>query len=59
MKNGTQQGVGFFDIDEDALFGAYWFQSEAPSYLSILADPDKIEKLLVVEGRRWDFRKVP
>jgi hypothetical protein len=58
LKNGTQQGVGIFDIEEGELLGAYWFQSEAPSYLTILADPDKMQKLLVVEGRRWEFRKV-
>ena len=58
LKNGSQQGVGFFDIDENALFGAYWFQSEAPSYLSMLADPDTVHGLPVLEGRRWDFKKV-
>ncbi len=58
LKNGSQQGVGFFDIDEDALTGAYWFHFEAPGYLSILADPDKMQKLAVVEGRRWGFNRV-
>jgi hypothetical protein len=58
LKNGSQQGVGFFDIDDDELSGAYWFQAEAPSYLSILADPDKAQKLSVTEGRRWDFKRV-
>jgi len=58
LKTGSQQGVGVFDIDDEELNGAYWLQAEAPSYLSILADPDKVQKLLVTEGRRWDFKRV-
>lgn len=58
LKNGSQHGVGFFDISNDKLYGAYWFHTEAPSYLSILADPNKISNLLITGGNVWNFKRV-
>ena len=58
LKNGLEQGVGFFNIEDDELYGAYWHQADAPNYLSLIANPDKISKLLMIHGNEWTFRKI-
>ena len=50
--------MGFFDIEDDELYGAYWHQADAPNYLSLISDPDKISKLLMTHGNKWYFKKV-
>jgi GGDEF domain-containing protein len=57
-KKRLRQGVGYLDIENETLCGAYWFQAFAPDYLSLLANPDKISESIVTEHNKCIFMRV-